>query len=144
MLRSRKGDALILGYNKTTIYDPPRQLDVFFNAAAYFGLEQLPNAQNVASPKDIFSTELGLRYTNTRNSLGGVDHEKGIAWRVVGGTDHAEGDTFAHIWGGIDYGLPLPLPNSSAWVYAQAGIFSGPSGSGRSLLFRQFPQQLCR
>ena len=127
VLRSRKGDAFIVGYNKTAIYDPPRQLDVFFNLAAYFGLEQLPSAQNVASPKDIFSTEVGVKYTNTRNSLGGVDHEKGIAWRVIGGTDHAEGDTFPHIWAGVDYGLPLPLKNSSAWVYAQAGIVGGPS-----------------
>ncbi len=126
VLRSRKGDAFIIGYNKTAIYDPPRQLDVFFNLAAYFGLEQLPSAQNVTSPKDIFSTEVGVKYTNTRNSLGGVDHEKGIAWRVIGGTDHAEGDTFPHIWAGIDYGLPLPLSNSSAWVYAQAGIAGGP------------------
>ena len=126
VLRSRKGDALIVGYNKTTIFDPPRQLDVFFNLAAYFGLEQLPSAQNVASPKDIFSTELGIKYTNTRNSLGGVDHEKGLAWRVIGGTDHAEGETFPHIWAGIDYGLPLPLKNSSAWLYAQAGIVGGP------------------
>ncbi len=129
VLRSRKGDAFIVGYNKTTIYDPPRQLDLFFNLAAYFGLEQLPSAQNVPSPKDILSTEVGARYTNTRNSLGGVDHEKGIAWRVVGGTDHAEGDTFPRIWGGIDYGHPLPLKNSSAWVYAQAGIVGGPSES---------------
>ena len=145
MLRSRKGDAFIVGYNKTMIYDPPRQLDLFFNVAAYFGLEQLPSAQNVLSPKNILSTEVGARYTNTRNSLGGVDHEKGIAWRVIGGTDHAEGDTFPHIWGGIDYGVPLPLANSSAWVYAHAGIVGGPVGKpARRLLFRQLPQQLCR
>ena len=129
VLRSRKGDAVIVGYNKTTIYDPPRQLDLFFNLAAYFGLEQLPSAQNVTSPKDILSTEVGVKYTNTRNSLGGVDHEKGIAWRVIGGTEHASGDTFPHIWGGIDYGVPLPWSNSSAWVYANAGIVSGPSES---------------
>jgi hypothetical protein len=129
VLRSRKGDAVIVGYNKTKIYDPPRQLDIFFNLAAYFGLEQLPSAQNVTSPKDILSTEVGVKYTNTRNSLGGVDHEKGIAWRVIGGTDHASGDTFPHIWGGVDYGVPLPWSNSSAWVYADAGIVSGPSES---------------
>ena len=42
----------------------------------------------------------------------------GFAWRLVGGLDHAEGDSFPHIWGGVDYGLPLPISNSSAWVYA--------------------------
>jgi hypothetical protein len=129
VLRSRKGDAFIVSYEKVKIYDPPRQLDLFGSGAAYFGLEQLPSAQNVASPKNIYSVEAGVRYTNTRQSLGGVDHEKGIAWRLVGGADHADGDTFPHAWGGIDYGVPLPLPNSSAWVYAQAGIASGPSES---------------
>ena len=153
VLRSRKGDAFIVSYNKTKIYDPPRQLDLFFSAAAYFGLEQLPSAQNVVSPKDILSTEVGVRYTNTRNSLGGVDHEKGIAWRVIAGTDHAQGDTFPHISGGVDYGIPLPLPNSSAWIYAQAGIAAGPSekplgayyfGSFRNNYFDNRPEKRYR
>ena len=59
--RSRKGDVFIVGYNKTTIYDPPRQLDLFGTAAAFFGLEQLPSAQNVASPKNIGSVEAGVQ-----------------------------------------------------------------------------------
>jgi len=129
VLRSRKGDAFIVSYERAKIYDPPRQLDLFGSAAAYFGLEQLPSAQNVASPKNIYSVEAGVRYTNVRKSLGGVDHEKGIAWRLVSGVDHADGDSFPHIWGGIDYGVPLPLHNSSFWVYADAGITGGPSES---------------
>lgn len=126
VLRSRKGDALSIGYNKTLIFDPPRQLDTFAKVTIYRGLEQLPGAQNVSSPENIFSTEAGVRYTNTRNSLGGVDHEKGVAWRVVGGADHALGETYPHIAGGIDYGVPLPWGNSSAWVYAHGGLVGGP------------------
>ncbi len=129
VLRSRKGDAFIISYEKAQIYDPPRQLDLFGSVAGYFGLEQLPSAQNIPSPKDIYSVELGARYTNTRASLGSVDHEKGIAWRVIGGADHADGDTFPHIWGGVDYGVPLPISNSSVWAYAQAGIAGGNSSS---------------
>jgi hypothetical protein len=119
--RSRRGDAVIAQYDKTTIYDPPRQLDVFGTAAAYFGLERLPSAQNVPSPRRIFSIEGGLKYTNTRRALGGVDHEKGIAWRALGGVDYAQSHAFPKLHGGIDYGVPLPLPNSSAWLYATAG-----------------------
>ncbi|MBA3510385.1 MAG: hypothetical protein H0T81_00565 [Sphingomonas sp.] len=119
--RSRRGDVLVAEYKKTRIYDPPRQLDFFGSAAAYFGLEQLPSAQNIASPKNILSLEAGARYTNTRKSLGGVDHEKGIAWRAMGNLDFAKGETFPKISGGIDYGVPLPIPNSSIWVYAHAG-----------------------
>ena len=62
--RSLKGDAFIASYNKTRIYDPPRQLDMFASAAAYFGLERLPGAQNIESPPTIFSVEAGLKYTN--------------------------------------------------------------------------------
>ena len=59
MLRSRKGDAFIVSYTKPLIYDPPRQLDLFGSAAAYFGLEQLPGAQNILSPKNMRSAEVG-------------------------------------------------------------------------------------
>ena len=127
--RSRKGDAVIVSYNKTKIYDPPRQLDLFGSAAAYFGLEQLPSAQNISSPKNIQSLEVGAKYTNTVKSLGGVDHEKGIGGRLIGGVDHASGETFPHLTGGVDYGIPLPLANSSAWIYAHAGVAGGDSDS---------------
>lgn len=123
--RSRRGDAFLFHYNKTTIYDPPRQLDLFVNGGAYLGLEQLPSAQNIASPRNVFSLEAGAKYTNTRKSLGGVDHEKGIAWRAAAASDMAEGDFFPKLYGGIDYGVPLPIRNSSLWVYGSAGIAGG-------------------
>lgn len=127
--RSRRGDAIIVDYNKAKIYDPPRQLDLFGSAAAYFGLERLPTAQNIPSPSQIFAFEAGVRYTNTRKSLGGVDHEKGIAWRGVSGVDFADGEAYPKLWGGLDYGIPLPLPNSSIWAYASAGNAWGPAQS---------------
>ena len=123
--RSRKGDSFIAEYNKTTIYDPPRQLDLFATGAVFLGLERLPSAQNIPSPKNIFSAEAGARYTNTRKALGGVDHEKGIAWRAISNLDFADAHFYPKIHGGIDYGVPLPLPNSSAWVYAHAGAAWG-------------------
>ncbi len=129
VLRSRKGDAVIVSYNKPIIYDQPRQLDVFGSAAAYFGLLQLPSAQNVVSPKNLRSAELGLRYTNTTKALGGVDHEKGIAGRLVAGTDEAQGKFFPKLYGGLDVGTALPWGNSSAWLYAHAGAVGGKRAS---------------
>jgi hypothetical protein len=123
--RSRRGDVISAAYNKTTIYDPPRQLDLFGSAAAYFGLERLPGAQNIASPKNILSLEAGARYTNTRKSLGGVDHEKGIAWRTLGNLDFAQDKLFPKLSAGLDYGVPLPVANMSAWIYAHAGTAWG-------------------
>ena len=61
--------------------------------------------------------------------MGGVDHEKGIAWRVLGDLDYARGQAFPKLYGGIDYGVPLPLPNSSLWVYAHAGTAAGSRSS---------------
>ena len=127
--RSRKGEAVIVSYNKTKIYDPPRQLDLFGSAAAYFGLQQLPAAQNILSPRRIQSIEGGIKYTNTVKSLGGVDHEKGVAGRLIAGVDHARGEAFPHMSGGVYYGVPLPLANSSAWIYAHAGWAGGSARS---------------
>jgi hypothetical protein len=129
VLRSRKGDAFIANYTKPLIYDPPRQLEVFGSAAAFSGLKQLPGAQNIASPRDLRSGEIGLRYTNTTKALGGVDHEKGVQARIVAGTDQAQGHWFPRLYGGVDYGLPLPLNNSSVWFYAHAGLVGGQRNS---------------
>ena len=35
------------------------------------------------------------------------------------------GKAFPKLYGGIDYGVPLPMRNSSAWVYASGGIGGG-------------------
>jgi hypothetical protein len=72
----------------------------------------------------VVSFEAGARYTNTRKALGGVDHEKGLAWRALADLDWdpVDGEAFPKIYGGVDYGVPLPMPNSSFWVYAHGGL----------------------
>jgi hypothetical protein len=126
VLRSRKGDAGVVSYTKPLIYDPPRQLDLFGSFAAYFGLDQLPGAQNVLGPKNLRSGEIGLKYTNTTKALGGVDHEKGIEGSIAVGTDQAQGRWYPKIYGSLSGGLPLPFPNSSVWLYGHAGMVGGP------------------
>jgi hypothetical protein len=122
--RSLRGNSLSIKYDKTKIYDPPRQLDLFGSAAIYAGLERLPNAQNIPSPSSVASFEAGAKYTNTRKALGGVDHEKGIEWRALADLDYSPNESlaFPKIYGGIDYGIPLPMPNSSVWFYAHGGL----------------------
>jgi hypothetical protein len=129
VLRSRKGDAFIAEYTKPLIYDPPRQLDVFGSVATYFGLDDLPGAQNIPSPKNLRSAEIGLKYTNTTKALGGVDHEKGVEARVAVGTDEAQGSFYPKIYGGVSAGTALPFPNSSIWLYAHAGDVEGRRAS---------------
>jgi hypothetical protein len=128
--RARAGDAFIVGYHNSWIYDPPRQLDFSVDAAYYTGLDTLPSAQNVSSGFDeLASLNAELKYTNTTRSLGAVDHERGWRWNVAAAADHADGDTFPSLRAGIDVGVPLPLNNSSIWLYTAAGTVGGDDAS---------------
>jgi len=122
--RSLHGNSIVIKYDKTKIYDPPRQLDLFGSGAVYTGLERLPNAQNIPSPSSVVSFEAGAKFTNTTRALGGVDHEKGIEWRALADLDYSPSESlaFPKIYGGVDYGVPLPMPNSSIWLYASGGL----------------------
>lgn len=124
--RARAGDALIVGYRHSFIYDPPRQLDLDVEAAYYTGLDTLPGAQNVQSQFDtLASFNAELHYTNTTRSLGAVDHERGWRWNLGVGADHANGEVFPSVRGGVDFGVPLPMNNSSIWLYTAAGAAGG-------------------
>jgi hypothetical protein len=128
--RSRAGDAIVVGYHNSWIYDPPRQLDFSVDAAYYTGLDTLPSAQNVSSGFDeLASVNAELSYTNTTRSLGAVDHERGWRWNVAAAADHADGDTFPSLRAGVDVGVPLPLNNSSVWLYTAAGAVGGEDTS---------------
>lgn len=128
--RARAGDAFIVGYHNSFIYDPPRQLDFSIEAAYYTGLDTLPAAQEVSTSFDELATVTAeWSYTNTTRSLGAVDHERGWRWNVALGADHANGETFPSVRGGIDFGVPLPLNNSSAWLYTAAGTVGGDDAS---------------
>jgi hypothetical protein len=83
--------------------------------------------QNVATTvfKDILHAQLGLSYTNTRKSLGAVDHEKGLRWDLAASSDHANSETFNKVGVGLDFGLALPWKHSSLWFYNAAGSASG-------------------
>lgn len=124
--RSRKGDAFIAEYDKSLIYDDPRQLDLSLGAAYFSGLDTLPGNQNVPSGfTRITSGKAKLAYTNTRSSQGSVDHEKGFRWELDGRIDRAGGDDVRRIHGGFDFGFALPLGNSSVWLYNAAGVAGG-------------------
>jgi hypothetical protein len=128
--RARAGDAFSVGYKHSFIYDPPRQFDLDVEAAYYTGLDTLPTAQEVQTQFDTLATlNAEFSYTDTTRSLGAVDHERGWRWRLAAGADHANGDLFPALHGGIDVGVPLPLPNSSVWLYTAAGAVGGDTDS---------------
>lgn len=124
--RARKGDAFIAGYEYPVIFDGPRRLDLDAEVAYYTGLDTLPGNQNVATGfEDLLSATLEFKYTHTQQSLGAIDHEKGIRWDVVGYLDHANGEVVPKLRAGLDLGFALPLKHSSVWLYSAAGIAGG-------------------
>ncbi|HVZ98974.1 MAG TPA: hypothetical protein VG841_01525 [Caulobacterales bacterium] len=128
--RARRGDAGMIGYRHSFIYDPPRQLDFKADLAYYTGLDTLPQAQEVQTQFDTLTTfSSGLAYTNTTKSLGAVDHEKGWGWNLDGEVDYANSQTFPSLRAGLDFGVPLPLNNSSFWLYTAAGFVEGDAAS---------------
>ena len=128
--RSRKGDVFSLGYRRSIVYDPPRKLDFTAGVAHYTGLDTLPDAQEVGAQFDTLTTaHASLEYSNTTSSLGAVDHEKGFKWRLNAGASRANDEVFTYGEAGIDVGTPLPLKNSSAWLYTAAGVNDGDDDS---------------
>ena len=125
--RSRKGDAYIVGYERAVIFDQPRQLDLAVEVAYYTGLDTLPGNQNVSTffIEDILSASVGLHYTDTRKSVGAVDHEKGYRWDIDLKADKSDFSTVFKPHVGLDFGFALPWKHSSVWLYNSAGTSDG-------------------
>jgi hypothetical protein len=124
--RSRRGYEAKLGYDWLLIYDEPERLDLKFDAAYYDRIDVLPGAQNIETNfTRLLTAEIGLHYTNVRRSIGAVDDEKGIKWELVYDGSHVTGANIPQYRGGLDLGLPLPLPHSSIWLRSAAGTANG-------------------
>ena len=128
---SRKGDALLVGYRKIQIYDPPRQLDYTADVELYSGLDTLPGAQNIqANDPSIVTVKLGLNYTTADQSLGAVDYEAGYRVNAELLGSYAKNTYFSQLRAGFDYGIALPWNNSSLWVYNAGGLSFGDRANG--------------
>jgi hypothetical protein len=124
--RSSKGYEAKLGYDWLLLYDDPERLDLKFDVAYYDRIDTLPGAQNIETNfTRLLTAEVGLHYTNVRRSIGAVDDEKGIKWELVYDGSHVTGANIPQFRGGLDLGLPLPLPHSSIWLRSAAGIANG-------------------
>jgi len=125
--RSRKGDAYIVGYDRTLVYDDPRKLELSTRLGYFTGLDTLPGNQNVPTLviEDILSADVGLLYTNTRKSVGAVDHEKGYRWNIDLMADKSDFSEVLKPHVGFDFGFALPWKHSSIWLYSAAGNSDG-------------------
>jgi hypothetical protein len=124
--RSRKGQSATLQYDKTLIYDKPRQLDLNLSLSHYRNMDQLPRYQNIDVTFDDMTTlSASLSYEHVRKSLGAVDDEKGFKWRVIAAATNVDGDDIPKFFGNFDFGFALPWGHSSVWLRNSAGIAIG-------------------
>lgn len=123
---SRKGQSGTLAYEKTLIYDKPRQLDFSVEASHYVNLDALPRYQNVEIDIDTLSAlEAVMSYSHVRRSLGAVDDEKGFKWRLAAAGNHVDGDSIPKFFGEFDFGFALPWGHSSVWFRNASGVAIG-------------------
>jgi len=124
---SLRGDAFIVDYKTSLVYDLPKELDFKAETADYFGLNTLPGAQNVRTGSDhnIHADAASLSYVNVTRSLGAVDDESGLRWDLDWAWDFGAGQGFPNAHAGVSFGEPLPLPHASLWLYLATGAAGG-------------------
>ncbi len=127
---SRKGQSLQLQYRKSLIYDEPsRFLDYAVQAAGYFGMERLPDYQNVGIDHGrFFALNARLDYKYLRKSLAAVEDEKGYRYQFVLGGSYVNRTLYPRLHAGIDLGVALPVRHSSVWLRGAAGTAFGDHG----------------
>jgi len=124
--RSLKGQSASISYEKTLIFDKPRELHLLVDLSHYTNLDRLPRYQNVDVTFDTLSTFGAiLEYTHVRKSLGAVDDEKGFTWTLGATADHVDGDTIPKVLAEFDFGFALPWRHSSIWIRNSAGAAFG-------------------
>ena len=124
--RSRKGDAFIVSYNHSLVYDPPRQLDFSADVAYYKGLDTLPSNQNAQAVIDeLWSGNFGWNYSHTDSSQGASEDEKGLRWELRSEIDYANSTAYPKLHAGLDLGFALPIKHASIWLYSAAGAADG-------------------
>jgi hypothetical protein len=121
-----KGQSASVTYEKTLIYDQPRELDLKLDLSHYINLDRLPRYQNIEATFDeLTSFVANLSYSHVRKSLGAVDDEKGFKWRVITAADYVNSDTIPKFFGNFDFGFALPWRHSSIWFRNSTGFALG-------------------
>jgi hypothetical protein len=123
---SLKGYAVGVGYNRTLVYDLPRQMNLRLGVTYYGNLDRLPDYQDVPTNyTDTLATRARLSFHDYRHSLGYVDEEKGIGWDVGFAGDRVKGDYFPRFDANLSLGIALPIKHSSVWLRGSGGWSPG-------------------
>ena len=114
---SRKGYSVGAVYSGTILQDEPRTAKYSLSLARYGNLEKLPEYQNVTTSFDQFWSLAGsLSYANLRASLGAVDQEKGVKWKLSADNKFVNRKSFSRFWADYSLGIALPWRHSAIWL----------------------------
>ena len=123
---SRKGSSLGLTYRNYWTFEEPESMEFSGGLTGYWGLERLPEYQNIAVTFNTFySLTASLKYSVLTRSLGAVEEENGVRWTLASLNDEVNGTLYPRAYGSIESGTLLPLDHSSIWVRAAAGYSPG-------------------
>jgi hypothetical protein len=124
---SRKGYSASLGYHHTLIMDDPKRLEYRVGISGYGGLERLPDYQNISSSFDkLLALNGTMSYRNTKFSIGAVEYEGGVTWKMISMNNYVNGMLFPQVVTAFDFGFQLPLPHAPVWVRSAVGYSPGP------------------
>jgi len=124
---SRKGFQMGLGYNGYILEEAPKSLKYNLSLANYWGLEVLPEFQNIPTSYDNFMTIGGsIRYSTAQGTIGGIEAEKGFLTSLNFMSTLVRGDFFTRTHLDLTYGFLTPIDHSSLWFRASGGQGTGP------------------
>jgi hypothetical protein len=123
---SRKGYSLVAENKGYLVFDEPETMQYRVALGGYWGLERLPEFQNVQTSYDKFlSLNARINYQYLMKSLGAVDDERGVVGQLVSHTNLVNGNFFPRVHTNIAYGTQLPIDHSSLWFRGSAGYSFG-------------------
>lgn len=123
---ARKGYSIGGSYTGIVAAEAPREFEYEARAAWYGDLQTLPDYQNVlASFTKYLTYGAGASFQSFRKTIGGVEHEKGIAWTLDVVDNYVNKHHIPRYWGTLDYGFLLPADHTSLWLRSGAGKSHG-------------------
>ncbi len=123
---SRKGSSLGLDYRNYWTFEEPESMEFSAGLRGYWGLERLPEYQNIAATFNTFySLNAAVKYSILTRSLGAVEEENGVRWELASLNDEVNGTLYPRFYGTLESGTLLPIDHSSLWIRAAAGYSPG-------------------
>jgi hypothetical protein len=123
---SRKGYSLGIDYTNFWTFEEPERLELAASLAGYWGLERLPEYQNIAVTFDKFyALDGAMTYSLVKRSLGAVDDETGVAWEIGSRNRIVQQTMYPRVYGTVALGTLLPIDHSSIWLRAALGYSPG-------------------